>query len=168
MEKEIWKDIAGYEGLYQVSNFGRVKSLNYNRTGQARILKAKTSSPYDQVSLWNKGKMKYATIHRLVAVAFLSQEDGKNYVNHKNGDKRDNRAGNLEWCTCSENAIHSVQVLRQSPGDYSRKAVICIETGEVFRSQVEAAKAYHTSQGAIGNATRKNRPRAGGFHWRFA
>lgn len=99
---EIWKDIDGYDGLYQVSNLGHVKSF---RRGRERILKASpNSNGYPKVSL---GKCNNTFVHRLVATAFVPNPDDKPEVNHINGDKSDNRAVNLEWCTPSENTQHA-------------------------------------------------------------
>lgn len=179
MEEE-WRDVVGYEGLYQVSNLGRVKSLDrvvpiishsrkgalrkYDKPVKGRVLAPRTASAYNRVCICGKDK----TIHRLVAEAFVPNPENKPQVNHIDGNKRNNRADNLEWVSCSENARHMVYSLGKNPREWSRTPVKCIETGEVFGSQVEAAKACHTSQGAIGNSARKNRPKAGGFHWEFA
>jgi len=163
--KEEWKDIPGYEGIYRISNFGRVKSLNYNKTGKEKLLTPKKSFVYDVVCLCFKGKHKYEFIHRLVAKTFIPNIQKKPQVNHKNGDKRDNNVENLEWVTPSENVKHSVRELKHNPRTWSSTPVRCVETGEVFETQSEAAKAYHTSQGAIGNSARRKSGRAGGMHW---
>lgn len=106
--EEIWKDIKGYEGLYQISNMGRVKSLpkkNVKRYQSELILKLKNNKGYLQVNLYNKRKMKAYQIHRLVAENFL--EKPKLEVNHKNGIKSDNSIENLEWVTPKENMQHA-------------------------------------------------------------
>lgn len=96
---ENWKDIKGYEGRYQVSDLGRVKSLNYNKTGKERIKKAaKGSCGYVIVTLSNGGKLKGFLVHRLVAEAFLPNPDRLPQVNHKDEDKTNNAVSNLEWC----------------------------------------------------------------------
>ena len=117
--EEIWKDIEGYEGLYQVSNYGRVKSLpkihkttkNYNKLGyitKEKILKQrKTQRGYFLVTLYKEQKSKSLYVHRLVVNMFISNKDNKPCINHKNGDKKDNKVTNLEWCTYSENMIHA-------------------------------------------------------------
>ena len=93
---EIWKDIKDYEGLYQVSNLGRVKSLKY---GKEKILKScKLNNGYLIVNLHKEGKQKHYYIHRLVATAFIPNPDNLSQVNHINEDKTDNRVENLEWC----------------------------------------------------------------------
>lgn len=165
--KEIWEDIPGFEGLYQVSNFGNVKSLNYARKKIIKNLIPKRSSGYDIVCLSRHGCMKYAPIHRLVAENFIPNPENKSQVNHIDGNKRNNNVNNLEWVTPRENVKHSIERLGNNPGDWSRKRVRCVETGEIFESQIDAANSYHTSQGAIGNSARGQRSCAGGVHWEF-
>lgn len=107
-DSEAWKDVVGYEGLYQVSNTGKVRSLNYKRQNKTKILKSfKTYRGYYRVSLIKDKKKKDVFIHRLVAKAFLAGMPEKTYINHKNGNKADNRLTNLEWCTQSENINHA-------------------------------------------------------------
>lgn len=165
--KEIWKDIAGYEGLYQVSNFGRVKSLNYNKTGISKCLVPKKNNSYNMVCLCKGGVHKYVSIHRLVANAFIPNPENKLEVNHIDGNKSNNLISNLEWVTSSENTRHAIDKLGHNPRKWSKTPVKCVETGEIFETQIEAARVYHTSQGAIGNSARGNRPKAGGHHWVF-
>ena len=98
--EEIWKDIDGYEGLYQVSNLGRVKSFNYNRTGKEMNLKPVNTCNgfgYLYVNLNKNGKTRLFYIHRLVAKAFLENPDHKSDVNHKDENKTNNCVENLEW-----------------------------------------------------------------------
>jgi len=113
---EVWKDINGYEGLYQVSDNGQVRSIPkrvWNRykydIRKTVILKQKTSSLYKQISLCKNGKAKSVNVHRLIAKAFISNPENKLEVNHKNGIKQDNNIENLEWCTRKENSIHAVK-----------------------------------------------------------
>ena len=102
---EIWKDIEGYEGLYKISNLGRVKSLNYNNTGKERILKlGGNRGNYPQVELGKNGERRTCLVHRLVAEAFIPNPDNKPCVDHINTIKTDNRVENLRWVTRKENA----------------------------------------------------------------
>ena len=102
--KEIWKDILGYEGLYQVSNFGRVKSLNYKRTGKERILKLlKHKCGYLYIGLHKDNNVKNYYIHRLVAEAFIDNPNNLPQVNHKDENKLNNVVSNLEWCDAKYN-----------------------------------------------------------------
>lgn len=98
---EEWKDITGYEGLYQVSNLGRVKSIGY---GKIKLLNPGTvGNGYLMVILYKDGKHKTFLVHRLVALAFIPNTENLPQVNHKNEDKTDNRACNLEWCDAKYN-----------------------------------------------------------------
>lgn len=102
---EIWKDIVAYEGMYQVSDLGRVKSLKFSKL---RLLKNSFDKDgYLLVSLYKNGKQKTITTHRLVAQSFIYNKDKKPQVNHINGIKDDNRVQNLEWNTSLENIRHS-------------------------------------------------------------
>jgi hypothetical protein len=104
--KEIWKDVPNYEGHYQVSNLGRVKSL---KSGKDKILKPKGNGRgYLQVGLRKEGERKFFLIHRLVMLLFVGESDLE--VNHKNGIKADNRLENLEYCTRSENMTHAYSI----------------------------------------------------------
>lgn len=124
MTDEKWLPIDGYK-YYEVSNLGRIRSISHQtlnpyRFREGRILaQAEVPNGYMHVSLTQEGKKKKsASVHRLVAKAFVANPDNKKYVNHKNGDKKDNRAENLEWCTASENSKHAYRVLKVKPGKY--------------------------------------------------
>jgi len=117
-EIEIWKPILGYGGLYEVSNFGRIKSLpkivkiNYLRGDL--ILKGKDNGfGYLTVGLSKEKKCKRFYIHRLVAIAFVENKDNKPQVNHIDGDKTNNNILNLEWCNNSENGLHAYRILKR-------------------------------------------------------
>jgi hypothetical protein len=123
MQQEIWKDIKGYEGKYQVSSIGRVKSLQRistfnNSKGLKKeiIIKTWNDEGYIRVKLSNNSVEKTYRVHRLVANEFLENPFNKSQVNHKNGIKTDNSVENLEWVTNSENSIHAFENnLRKSP-----------------------------------------------------
>lgn len=115
---ENYRDIAGYEGFYQVSDLGNVRSVARKVPGNAlfpvkvmrgRKLSFKTTASYWRVMLCREGKTKRFLVHRLVAIAFILNPEGLAQVNHKNGQKHDNRAQNLEWVSAQQNIAHSVQ-----------------------------------------------------------
>lgn len=183
---EEWKDVKGYEGLYQVSNFGRVKSLSKivirgNRIKQPlkeRILKHGLSMEYPFVSLHN-GTAKLIKIHKLVAEAFIPNPENKRTVNHKNGIRSDNRACNLEWATYSENHLHSYQkldrkcyLLGKLGKDHHRSKAIFqfTKSGDFvaeYGSQCEAQRKTKIHQSKISAACLNKIKLAGGYKWKF-
>ena len=104
---ERWKDVKGTAGVYQISSEGRVKSFKVNKHGL--IMKCTNNRGYTQVNFKINRKIKCYRIHRGVAEAFISKEIGKYQVNHKDGNKLNNRAANLEWCTPKENIQHAIK-----------------------------------------------------------
>lgn len=105
MKEEVWRPIKDYEGLYEISNLGRVKSLNYNHTKKEKILKnVENGKGYLMVCLTKNGKHKLFLVHRLVAEAFIPNPENKPCVDHINTIKNDNRVENLRWVTCEENS----------------------------------------------------------------
>jgi hypothetical protein len=117
MQKEIWKEIEGYEGYYQISNFGRVRSVDRlipfkgrPRKHKGCVIKGSLSGrnrDYVTVILKKRGECKNFNVHRLVAIHFIPNPDNKPTVNHKNGNKQDNSVSNLEWATYKENINHA-------------------------------------------------------------
>lgn len=183
MDKEIWKDIEGYEGKYQVSNFGRVKTLphtisytnRYGNTSYAvvpeKIRQPATSgsiarhSGYISVVLKSNNKSYRRYIHRLVAKAFIPNPSNKEQVNHKDGNKRNNRVDNLEWATPSENLRHRLYELDVLSATYKPVKTLCVETGVVYRSTTEAARILGLDRRALSHAIQFHKEYAG-FHWR--
>lgn len=178
---EHWKPVFGFESLYEVSDFGRVRSIpHFVKTGCGERLTApkilslqKCTNGYLVVSLGRKHK--HELVHRLVACAFISPPPFENAeVNHKNRNKSDNRVTNLEWVTPSENAQHAHDTGAFNH-DLWRKQLLCKETRAVFSSSYTAAEWVNATiyqykgnvdhiSSNIRTAVRKNR-RAYGFHW---
>jgi len=186
---EIWKDIKGYEGKYQVSNFGRVKSVERFRVGnkgaktlvpeRIRIQSVK-SNGYNEVTLWSNAKNINAKVHRLVAVAFIDNSDNKPTVNHKNGIKTDNRVENLEWATRSENSQHSWDnwmqrsvLLGKNGGLHPASiAVIKMDSNNnelrKYNSVIEASLDVGCSSTHICSCCKGKYETAKGYKWKYA
>lgn len=108
LNQEIWKDVLGFEGAYQVSNFGGLKSFKIVLTG--RILSnTEKDGKYFSVVLEYKKKVRYVRMHQLVAEAFIPNLNNKKCLNHIDGNKQNNRVDNLEWCTYKENHDHAMR-----------------------------------------------------------
>jgi hypothetical protein len=103
--KEVWKDISGYEGLYQASNLGRIKRLKNNLI----FKNVKNHHGYYHVTLTKNKKQQTKDVHRMIAITFLPKNNNKNYINHKDCNKLNNKIENLEWCTSSENIQHALK-----------------------------------------------------------
>lgn len=149
-EIEIWKDIIGYEGIYQVSNLGNVKSLGrkslteyYDINLKEKILKKGVDSwGYFAVKLYKNGTKKSFKVHKLVALNFIENKHLKPQVNHINGVKSDNRINNLEWVTSKENMIHAHKIgLMNKRIDIVCKKVIDTNSGMIFDS-IRSASNY--------------------------
>lgn len=135
---EQWKDIEGYEGLYQISDKGNVKSTPRQGTSPKSYLSHHTPKDgYPEVYLCKDGKKKNKSIHRLIAIAFLPLVEGKNHINHIDGDKTNFSLSNLEWCTHLENMRHAFKIglINRSPETYDNRRfeVINILTGESYK-----------------------------------
>lgn len=179
MPKEIWKDVNGYEGLYQVSNLGRVKSLEHldsiGRKKKEKNMSTQEVSGYLRVWLSKGDNRKGYLVHRLVAKAFIPNICNKREVNHKDGNKQNNNANNLEWVTSSENQLHAYKSGLDKPSikrrnDYRSKPVIQILNGKIineFPSAMEAQRQTGFKQGTISNCCRGNQKIAYGFVWKY-
>lgn len=113
LPNEEWKDIRNYNGRYQVSNYGRIKSLPNQKCKWTKILRPNNTPKYPSVILYINGKGKRIYVHRLVAEAFIPNPENKPEVNHKDGNINNTKAINMEWCTTLENIRHSFYVLRR-------------------------------------------------------
>ena len=177
VEKEIWRDISGYPG-YQVSNLGRVKSLerkvkhmNSYRTVKEKILNTrKFKNGYLVINLHNKGKRKTMTVHRLVCEAFIPNPNNLQYVNHKDECKTNNNVENLEWCTIEYNCnfgSRNERISKTNTNGKKSKAVICIETGKIYPSAREIQRQLGFNQGNISKCCIGEKKSAYKFHWKY-
>lgn len=171
--KEIWKNIEDYEGLYQVSNLGRVKSLfreckhplGGKRKVNERIMKLeKTKWGYLRVHLNKNGKGKKLLVHRLVAKAFIPNPNNYKMVNHKNQNPKDNCVKNLEWCNVQYNNTYGDKIQKMC------KTIVQLDKeGKIikyFSSTIEASKETNITRCTITNCLNGNQKTAGGFIWK--
>lgn len=165
--KEIWEKIIGFDGKYQVSNLGNIKS--FHRKVDGYNVKQKVQQGYSIVHLHKNGKSFYLRVHRLVAVAFIPNPENKPQVNHIDGDKLNNSVDNLEWCSCRENILHKFNVLGyKNNGGKPKRRVLCCETGIEYASTKDAERATGIRFSSIADAAmhRSGHRTAGGFHWK--
>lgn len=182
--EEVWRDIKGYEGIYQVSNLGRVKSLP-RKTSMKKLFEIQTPgklltphvngdtkyAKYLSVGLWKDNKPTYKYVHRLVAEAFILNPENKPQVNHKDLDPFNNSVDNLEWVSASENIQHAkangrlvgpgreVSIANAKKGTEAIKhPVRCVNTGQCYSSIKEAERSLNIYEGGIQLALKEHRP----------
>ena len=194
MEQEIWKDIEGYEGLYQVSNFGNIKSLDRKVLRKnnkiegfwvykgKNIKKNKGNNGYYRVNLHKDGNFEQKRIHQLVANAFLEKKDFKYCdeidkltplcelkVNHKDENKLNNYVGNLEWCTNKYNVTYGNA--REKHDKKLKKTILQYDKKGNFikkwESARDASRNLKISEGCISGCGNNRRKSAGGYVWRY-
>lgn len=179
--EEIWKPIKGYEGLYEVSNLGNVRSLDHitiqktkgnvtvHRLNKGRMLKCgRDKDNYCQVSLCKDGKAVGKKVHRLVAEQFIPKIDGKNCINHIDCDRRNNRVDNLEWCTPSENVKHEYKCGRVP--NRAKRVTQYDNQGRVIKhweTIKEIEKTLKIFSASVSRVCKQKRGTAGGYIWRY-
>lgn len=182
--KEVWKDIEGYEGLYQVSNMGRVKSLeryvnfkNYMKRVSERILVvSENRGGYLQVNLCKDGKAKGMRIHRIVAETFIPNHEGKRTVNHIDGNKKNNAVDNLEWATHKENLVHAYETgLNGGTHLMNKKGSFPVLQYDLemnliasYPSLIEAKRQTDIPYQCISQCCKGKYKSSGGYIWKFA
>lgn len=176
---EIWRDIKDYEGLYQVSNFGRVKSLNYRHTGKEELMElCKNKKGYLQVTLYKDGKRKTFKVHRLVASAFLENTDNLQEVNHKDEDKTNNfvgtpendyKDGNLEWCSHEYNINFGTCIERVAKSQ-SKTVLQFSKTGDFIREWSSTAECGRNgfNQGNVWSCCKGRLKSYKGYIWKYS
>lgn len=177
-EIEIWKDIGGYDGLYQISNLGNVKSLYFHSTRNPSLLRQENMRyGYKRVTLSKDGETKRFSVHRLVALAFIPNPDNYPCINHKDENPSNNRSENLEWCTVQYNTNYGsgmrkmVETRNLNNGRYRELPIEQIssdgESLNCYRSLHEAARATGICLSSICFALRGRYKTAGGYLWRY-
>ena len=183
---EIWKPVLGYEDLYEVSSKGRVRKLRFinNYVNKEKIFEISlknNGTGYYKVFLYKNGKKCQKLVHRLVAEAFLERPEGKDFVNHIDGNKKNNNVENLEWCTRSENMLHAYRnglATAQAKGKfgednpkakrvnmYSMDGVLL----ETFGSLIDAAHHVKATKSChICSCCKGKLKSAYGYVWRYA
>lgn len=164
---EIWKDVKGYKGLYQVSNLGRIKSLpRFTTKGGIRKLRSHANG-YLYFSAWKNGKVKMLNVHRLVAQAFISNPNNYPQVNHKDEDKTNNEVSNLEWCSAKYNSNYGSG--KRWASKQESFPVICFDLQgnelETFESITEAKN--QTGANNISAVCKGKLKTSGGFKWKY-
>ena len=163
--EEIWKDIPGFENLYQVSNLGRVKSLHYGNklSNKQQLLKPRNNGD-NYLTVVLKGKKYY--IHRLVAQVFISNKKRLPQVNHKDENKMNNNVNNLEWCTAKYNCNYGT-----SRDKFKKKVIQYDKNMNKINEYKSISEAYRKSNifiSSISAVCLKKRKTAGGYIWRFS
>lgn len=174
--QEVWRDIRGYEGYYQVSNFGNVRSVGrkivykdgrcYQYKG--KILKFGDCKGYKFVILHRDGDVKNCRVCRLVAIHFIENPNNLPQVNHKDENTGNDRVDNLEWCDMKYNNAYGTHIKRsQETAERNRKPFICIETGKIYRNARQCARELRLLPTGINNALKKRVRKHGGYHFRY-
>lgn len=171
--KEIWKDIPNYEGLYQVSNLGRVKSFRRSTKHYWQdeyILKpAHANNGYCQVTLYDNTVRHKFLVHRLVAEAFIPNPDNLPQVNHKDENPLNNAASNLEWCTAEYNNAYGTAKIRaiDTKSKPLEQYTLDMKLIAIYRSTRIAAELLGIHNGTLHDAIRKKRP-FNGYYWKYS
>lgn len=179
---EIWKDIKDYEGLYQVSNLGNVRSLDKiiyqkNKMGKNQkhiykgkvLIGSKNNNGYRTISLYDGKRKNTRLLHRMVAEAFIPNPNQYNYINHKDNNPLNNNVNNLEWCTQNYNIKYAYEKGNKIPPNMRR--VNQIKNGYILKTFISISNAERLTgiKGAnISKCCRKLRNFAGGYQWEYA
>lgn len=179
---EEWRMVPGYEGFYEVSSLGRIRSVSHRVpasrggwyfTKSRLVCFYRMKNGYFAFRPSKLGKVGHLLVHRAVAQAFLENPHGKKEVNHLDGDKSNNRVANLEWTTSQENKRHAwdmglnrmTELTKAKLRKKNGKRVRCVETGETFDSIKMAALSVGRQRECVRDAIHGKNKTAGGYHW---
>lgn len=171
--EEIWKDIESFEGLYKISNFGKIKSLerkvkngnNTFRIQKEHLIKLTPNLErhgYVYCMLYKDNKSYSRQVHRLVAKTFIPNPNNLPQVNHIDGNKENNSINNLEWCTDIENKKHAWKT-GLTNAEHRKQKIKCIETGEVFESVVKCSEIMNLDRRSIFRQLKGERKHVKGY-----
>lgn len=174
--KESWKSVSGYENIYEVSNSGKVRSIQGKQTEsrrhglrswEQREMKLKTDKGgYKRVTLWKDKKPKDFLVHRLVAIEFCERPEGKNLINHIDGNPSNNDYTNLEWCDHRDNLMHAyLNKMNKAPNVITLIDIVTKEEKE-FYSMAEASRFLGRSNSYVSNSIKQGAKELDGYHFR--
>lgn len=171
--EEIWKDVENYNGIYQISSFGNLKTLRTNT-----LIKQEMNKGYFEANLCKNGKVQHVRIHRLVAQAFIPNPLNKPHINHIDGNKSNNNINNLEWCTHKENMVHArknglfneekMHDVIKAMVNSTKKPVLQLKNNVViaeFESISDAKRKTKTNH--ISEVLNGSRKLANGYFWKY-
>lgn len=176
--KEEWRPIVGYEGLYEVSNFGKIRNVRkrsvkslINKELSQHVNGSSIEGRYISIGLWKNNKSTYKYLHRLVAEAFIPNPENKPQVNHIDGNTLNNNVNNLQWVTQEENMRHAKDHGLLKPykdpsarirnlekvNEFTRVPIKCLDTGETYKSISEAEKSLNIKTGTLSYYISRNK-----------
>lgn len=181
MKNEVWKDVPNYEGIYKVSNFGRIKmvkrtlidSLGKKINKKEHILKPRTGNRYYMIALYKNGKREDLLLHRLIAQTFIPNPENKPFVNHKDENCFNNCSDNLMWCTQKENMNWGTINERMSKNSKSKRKVNQYDMDGNFIKQWDCMTDFYKSKGlklktGIIECCKGRRQSHMGYKWKYA
>lgn len=161
MENEIWQDLEGYEGIYEVSSFGQIRSYPRQGTKGGIMVGHADKKGYINITLRKDGIQQTQKLHRLIAKTFIPNPNNLPEVNHKDENKLNNRIDNLEWCTTAYNHEYGTRTLRCG------KPVICVETNITYAGARWAGTELGLDPSSITKCAKNPNKTCGGYHWKY-